>query len=179
MNTLAEQLYQALGGLALGFSIGFLYDFYRALWRPLQISRLWLGVADICWWIVIFIWSFLVILWLNWAQLRGYIFLCVILGVAAYLLIIAPCLSGFWHWAHRAFRRTAGWSVEGGNFLLACSIRPFTILVTLFFRLLVWPLFLIKKMLAFLALPFILLARKTRGLLSRLKHRNGNNDIEE
>jgi spore cortex biosynthesis protein YabQ len=78
------QLISFLTTLFIGILLGFIFDFYRVS-RAVCHPRLWIThLLDGLYWLIAIIITFVCLLMSNWAELRFYIFIGIILGAILY-----------------------------------------------------------------------------------------------
>jgi len=78
------QLISFLTTLFIGILLGFIFDFYRVS-RAVFQPRLWVTyLFDGLYWLIAIIITFVCLLMSNWAELRFYIFMGIILGAILY-----------------------------------------------------------------------------------------------
>ncbi|MCL2753866.1 MAG: spore cortex biosynthesis protein YabQ [Defluviitaleaceae bacterium] len=73
-----------------GFLLGLLYDFFRIVRRVLKISKIWTAIQDIFYWGIAICFVFVVLMFTNFGQIRGFVFLAAVLGVLVYFLSVSP-----------------------------------------------------------------------------------------
>ncbi len=83
------QVILIMTSLIIGLVTGLLFDIYRRI-RNLLSPGLYLTVlGDLCFWAIITIITFTSLLDVSSGQVRGYIFLCIMLGLSFYLRFIS------------------------------------------------------------------------------------------
>ncbi|MDN5346472.1 MAG: hypothetical protein PWP65_36 [Clostridia bacterium] len=79
----------ALGGiLFLGLIMGFLYDIYRTYRYLCRPGRLGSHVGDLFYWILATLLAFGFLMYLNWAEIRGYVFTGIFSGLIIYFAFL-------------------------------------------------------------------------------------------
>ncbi len=89
MDSLGVQLYAFAVTLIAGASIGFIFDLYRVLRSWLRPGTLATTVMDLFFWIVLTPVIMIYLLIANWGQLRFYVLIGVVLGLAFYRLLFS------------------------------------------------------------------------------------------
>jgi len=92
MMSAANQAYVFLATVYGGLIIGFFFDIYRMIRRILRPGKWLTGVMDLIFWILMAIFSFLVLLYINYGQIRLYSFLGLGLGWGLYILSISQLI---------------------------------------------------------------------------------------
>ncbi len=89
MDALNVQLYAFATILIAGASTGLLFDFYRLLRSWLQPGTISTVIMDLFFWLVLAPMLIIYILMANWGELRFYVLIGIILGLAFYYLIFS------------------------------------------------------------------------------------------
>lgn len=89
MDSLNVQLYAFAATLLAGASTGFLFDLYRLLRSWLRPGTLSTAIMDLFFWLVLGPVIIIYMLIANWGELRLYVFIGVMLGIAFYYLIFS------------------------------------------------------------------------------------------
>ncbi|WP_202710122.1 spore cortex biosynthesis protein YabQ [Sporosalibacterium faouarense] len=79
-----SEVYVFLTTLYGGIIIGFIYDIYRIFRYFFKPKRVATFIEDLVFWIIVSVLSLLIIIFSNWGELRGYVFLGFILGALLY-----------------------------------------------------------------------------------------------
>ncbi|WP_427339302.1 spore cortex biosynthesis protein YabQ [Caloranaerobacter sp. DY30410] len=88
-NTVESQAYIFLLTMYGGVLIGFVYDLYRIFRyfsKPNKIATL---VEDLIFWIIVSIIALVTLIFSNWGELRGYVFLGFICGALIYTKLLS------------------------------------------------------------------------------------------
>lgn len=89
MEAVSNQLFIFVVLVCSGFMIGVLFDLYRVLRGRKNPGIYITAIIDGLLWIKITAAVFLILLAINWGEVRGYIFLFLILGLFLYYLLIS------------------------------------------------------------------------------------------
>lgn len=84
-----EQLYIFCSFLLTGFAIGILFDIFRILRRNFKTWDWIIYIQDFIFWILTGFILLFSIFTFNEGELRGYIFIAIILGIILYLLLLS------------------------------------------------------------------------------------------
>lgn len=84
-----EQLYIFFCFLLTGSSIGFLFDIFRILRKSFKTNNFVTYIEDFMFWILTGIIILYSIFTFNNGELRGYIFIAILLGIILYLLLLS------------------------------------------------------------------------------------------
>lgn len=106
------QLIEGLAGIILGLALGGCYDCYRVLFPCGKAGSLLRALGDLLWWLFAFCLTFVVLILLNWGELRVYFFLFLAFG--------------FWCWhilLSRLFRRLLSCLLVLGKRVLGFAYR--------------------------------------------------------
>jgi spore cortex biosynthesis protein YabQ len=76
--------------LLVGALLGIVFDFYRVLRGIIKPRSLVTSLTDLIYWLVATIIVFAVLLVCNWGELRFYIFMGLVAGVAMYYRLLSP-----------------------------------------------------------------------------------------
>lgn len=153
MQPLADQIWAFLLVTLLGVILGIVYDFYRVIrqiWRPRRWGTI---LGDALFWILSTIFAYGFLLYINWGEVRFYVFLALAGGLAVYFKTVS---------------RPVGYILLR-SYLGAAQVLSYVV------RLILWPFRLLGRMLLmpfrFLAFFMVLIlqgARQVRGLLVRI-----------
>lgn len=83
-SSVESQAYVFLATLYGGILIGFIYDIYRIFryfFRPKKVATF---IEDLIFWIIVSITALLILIFSNWGEVRGYVFLGFISGALLY-----------------------------------------------------------------------------------------------
>lgn len=88
-NSIKVQLYVFLSVFYGGLIIGFIYDIYRIFRYYLKPKKIATVLGDFIFWIVVVIVTFYMLIKSNFGEIRGYVFVGILLGVYLYLKILS------------------------------------------------------------------------------------------
>lgn len=94
-NTVINQLYSFLVYIISGVLISLFFDVFRILRKSFKTSDLITYIEDIIFWLATGIFLLYVIFKFNNGEIRAYIFLGIILGVAIYILLFSKYFIKF------------------------------------------------------------------------------------
>lgn len=101
MDTLGGQVYGFAATIAAGLSLGLLFDLYRLWRRATRPQRLVTAVSDALFWVVATPLTYFYLVVGNWADLRFYVVLGLLLGLLLYFgafsLVVRNLISTFLH----------------------------------------------------------------------------------
>lgn len=89
MVTIASQVYVFLGCIFGGLIVGLLFDVFRLSRRFFNTRDIITYIQDIIFWILVGIIVLLTIFYSNNGQIRGYVFLGIVLGTVFYFLVFS------------------------------------------------------------------------------------------
>ncbi|MCL2576243.1 MAG: spore cortex biosynthesis protein YabQ [Defluviitaleaceae bacterium] len=78
-----------------GFLLGFLYDVLRIARNVLRFGAVWVALQDVLFWLKAVALLFVVLMYTNYGQIRGFVFLAAGLGVLLYFLSISRKIFKF------------------------------------------------------------------------------------
>ncbi|HWR43501.1 spore cortex biosynthesis protein YabQ [Sporomusa sp.] len=118
---------------ATGILLGVLFDTYRVLRGYFRPPWLITSVADLLYWLVAAGIAFLALILGNWGELRFYVFIAMITGVAAYyrlasrhflklIIMVFKLIGRLWHTTKRVFVFAC---VKPVRFVVRASFFPF------------------------------------------------------
>ena len=115
-----NELYVVLGCIFCGAFLGFIFDIFRALRKSFKFSDKAVALQDLTYWIIALVIIYTAMYYLNFAQIRLYQFLFMILGAYIYAKTVSRYLTKFMCMAIPAFTKI---------FLFICTalITPFKI----------------------------------------------------
>ncbi|MBW7457098.1 spore cortex biosynthesis protein YabQ [Paenibacillus sepulcri] len=90
--------------LLSGIGMGIVFDGYRVVSDELRIGRLWVPVLDLLYWIAATIIVFQVLSASNEGEVRAYVFLGLLLGIASYYWLFSKIVVKLVHFFIRAVR---------------------------------------------------------------------------
>ncbi len=92
MVTIASQVYVFLGCIFGGLIVGLLFDVFRLSRRFFNTRDIITYIQDIIFWILVGIIVLLTIFYSNNGQIRGYVFLGIVLGTVFYFLLFSKLI---------------------------------------------------------------------------------------
>ncbi|MBE3571422.1 MAG: spore cortex biosynthesis protein YabQ [Moorella humiferrea] len=106
------QIFMALGGG--GLLLAFLFDCYRVgryFWRPRGMTS---HLGDAVFWLILTVFTFALLMFINWGEMRAYVFLGLGMGVTSYSLFLSGSIRP---WLYRS-GRLLGKVMAGGQRLI-------------------------------------------------------------
>ena len=100
--------------VALGFFMGICFELFNVLRYFMHVSRPLQFVLDLCFWLCMTVFTFAVLLFNNWLEIRAYVFFGLGVGVILYLIIL-----------RRLWRRLLIFVIEKLLFLGRWLMQPF------------------------------------------------------
>lgn len=97
MNFILEQLSVFLATMVMGCLMGVIFDAYRVYFHFVKVKRLVTYLGDFLLWVFLALLTFALLLFCNWGEIRGYIFLGLALGLSLYLKYLNRPVLFFWH----------------------------------------------------------------------------------
>lgn len=76
--------------ILLGIILGFIFIYYQLCVRCLHPSPLLLFILDVVIWLLLLIIVFRVLIWINFGEIRSYVFLGLIVGILIFYRKISP-----------------------------------------------------------------------------------------
>ncbi|RXZ79286.1 spore cortex biosynthesis protein YabQ [Paenibacillaceae bacterium] len=95
---LEVQFWTLLTMLFTGFCMGAAFDVYRVVSSRLQIGRLWIPVLDLLYWLAATIVVFHVLSNSNEGEVRLYVFIGLLIGIAFYFWLFSSSVIAFVVW---------------------------------------------------------------------------------
>ncbi|MFC5648910.1 spore cortex biosynthesis protein YabQ [Paenibacillus solisilvae] len=145
--SLSVQWWTMFTMLLSGIGMGIVFDGYRVISDELRISRWWIPVFDLLYWIAATIAVFQVLSASNEGEVRAYIFLGLLLGIGCYYWLFSKIVVLLVHGIIRAIRAIIQFVIR---MFVVFIIRPLQLLYKLtkliFAFLLAFTMFLIKVM---------------------------------
>lgn len=142
MDMLVNQARVFAATVAIGMSIGLLFDYYRAISAALRLKARGILVGDMLFWLVATAMGFMLLLWGNWGELRFYVLLGLGLGALLYFQMFSKFALRLFLLKMRLLQRT--W------FLLLFWFSRLWLVVTYPLRLLLlvisYPYWLLRRM---------------------------------
>lgn len=151
--------------LLSGIGMGIVFDGYRVVSDELRISRIWVPVFDLLYWIAATIAVFQVLSSSNHGEVRLYVFLGLLLGIGCYYWLFSKLTVRLVKLLIRTIRAIAKLVVQTVNLLI---VKPFILLYRLaklllaFFR--VFTIFLFRIVVQLVRPFWLLLAWMTKPL---------------
>lgn len=109
MNFFIVQFFNFIVAIGIGIIVGLLFDIYRGLGKKCRPSSRSMPLWDIFWWIMVTSLVFFILLNLNWAEIRLYIFLGGLIGFVFYYKKISPYFLkrfiGFLFWLEKTIKK--------------------------------------------------------------------------
>ena len=84
MDTLGGQVYGFAATIAAGLSLGLFFDLYRLWRRATRPQKVVTAISDMLFWVIATPLTYFYLLVGNWAELRFYVFLGLLLGLLLY-----------------------------------------------------------------------------------------------
>ena len=88
--TMAGQLYQLMIMMICGFVLAFVYDCIRLLRRLFAHSLFYIGFEDALFWLFGAAFFFILVLWLDFGQIRLFLVFGTFIGALLYYAVISP-----------------------------------------------------------------------------------------
>lgn len=89
MQSLASQFHAFIVTMLMGLTIGLLFDFYKFTKSILRPGKILGYVADVSFWAISTLTVFFLLLIGNWGEIRLYVIIGVLIGVAAYFKLLS------------------------------------------------------------------------------------------
>jgi spore cortex biosynthesis protein YabQ len=105
---LRQQALAFLFSLSAGFAAGIIFDIYQVIRRLLGLRKVGTAIGDVLVWLVIAASAFILLIIGNWAELRLYVLLSMVIGLGLYLRL-------FSRWIQKAvfkFFLVLGWTIK-------------------------------------------------------------------
>ena len=93
MILLEQQIISFLVTVGLGLAMGAVFDFYyvlRSLFRP---RKVFIHMGDLFVWLFMIALVFVTLVYVNWGEVRFYVFLGIVLGVSIYYLTLSKYIK--------------------------------------------------------------------------------------
>jgi len=88
-NSIQSQAYIFFATLYGGIIIGFLYDIYRIFRYYSKPKKVATFIEDLIFWLIVSVISLFILIFSNWGEIRGYVFLGFISGAFLYSRILS------------------------------------------------------------------------------------------
>ncbi|WP_051533739.1 spore cortex biosynthesis protein YabQ [Desulfitibacter alkalitolerans] len=89
MTPLDQQIISFLTTVVLGLTMGAIFDFYYILRRFLRPRKVFIHIGDLLIWLFMIALVFVTLIYINWGEVRFYVFLGIALGALIYYLIFS------------------------------------------------------------------------------------------
>ncbi|SFT28495.1 spore cortex biosynthesis protein YabQ [Paenibacillus sp. BC26] len=156
--SLTVQWWTMITMLLSGIGMGVVFDGYRVVSDELRISRLWIPIFDLLYWIAATLVVFQVLSASNEGEVRAYVFIGLLLGIGCYYWLFSKITMQLVHVLIRTVRAVIKFVIRAFDLLI---IRPLLLLYRigklLFAFLRAFAIFLFKIVVQ-LVRPFWLLA---------------------
>lgn len=93
MTFLEQQIINFLVTVALGLAMGAIFDFYYILRRFLRPRKVFIHIGDLFIWLFMIGLVFVTLVYVNWGEVRFYVFLGIALGTLIYYLIFSKYIK--------------------------------------------------------------------------------------
>ena len=145
--------------IASGIGMGATFDGYRVVSNELRIGRLWIPVLDLLYWAAATLMVFRVLASSNEGEVRVYVFLGLMIGVAFYFWLLSGTVVKLARWLVGAVRSLIRLSIRTIDLLLVRPVKLLYRLIRIFLGFaIVFTLFLVRIVLQ-LCRPFWLFFR--------------------
>lgn len=123
MDSLSVQLYAFVITLLAGASFGLLFDLYRLLRGWLRPGTIATVSMDLFFWVVATPVLAVYILMANWGELRLYVLIGVLLGLAFYYLIFSRLVISLLTGICTIIARITSWIIQIGYMIIMWPVR--------------------------------------------------------
>lgn len=89
MITISEQAFLFLACVKTGIIMGILYDVVRVLRRIFDHPNWLIQIEDLLYWVACGCLAFIMIFWRNYGQIRGFVFVGILIGAVLYFTTIS------------------------------------------------------------------------------------------
>ena len=89
MTPLEQQIINFLVTVGLGLVMGIIFDFYYVLRCLLKLRKIFIHIGDLFIWLFMIALVFATLIYINWGEMRFYVFLGIILGTLIYYLVFS------------------------------------------------------------------------------------------
>ena len=93
--------------VATGFALGIFYDVFRIIRRILRVKFIGTAIFDFLFWVVCVVALFLVLLVVNFAEIRFFVFLGMFLGLVLHFVTLSQIFMALANLAKKGLRRSA------------------------------------------------------------------------
>jgi len=126
-NSIQSQAYIFFATLYGGIVIGFIYDIYRIFRYYSKPKKIATFIEDLVFWIIVSIIALLILLFSNWGEIRGYVFLGFLSGAFLYNKALSkPVIS--------ILVIIIRFIVKGLKYMFNVIIFPFKVIATLLYK---------------------------------------------
>lgn len=112
MVTINEQAFLFLACVRTGIIMGMLYDIIRVFRKIIQHPNWAIQLEDLLYWITCGCFAFIMIYWKNYGQIRGFVFLGILIGTILYFstasILFMKITSIVVDWAKKVINRLVG-----------------------------------------------------------------------
>lgn len=119
MDTLTGQIYAFALTIAAGLTLGVLFDLYRLWRRATHPRRTTTAISDILFWLIATPLTYVYLLMGNWAELRFYVILGLLLGLFLYFAVFSTLVVNMVTAVGYFLISLLGMIVQGVSLLLA------------------------------------------------------------
>ena len=105
---LRQQLWSFIVAFISGIAAGIIFDIYRVIRRIMGLRKIGTAIGDVFVWMLISITTFCLLVLGNWAEIRAYVLLAIISGLAIYLRIASRTIQGG---VYYVFKKTV-WAIR-------------------------------------------------------------------
>lgn len=93
MTFIEQQIIGFLATVALGWAMGAIFDFYYVLLRLFRPRKMFIHIGDLIIWLFMIAFAFGTMVYVNWGEVRFYVFLGIILGTLIYYLLFSKYIK--------------------------------------------------------------------------------------
>lgn len=105
----ANQAYVFLATVYGGLIIGLFFDIYRMIRRILKPGKFITGIMDLIFWVIIALFSFFILFYINDGQVRFYSFLGIGIGWGLYILSISQFIMWIFDLIYKWVSKFLAW----------------------------------------------------------------------
>ena len=77
---------------AMGFALGIFYDIFRVFRKMLRHNAVFIAIEDVIFWLLATGLLFVLLLWINFGQIRAFVFIAAALGILIYFSTLSKLL---------------------------------------------------------------------------------------
>ncbi|MBD2848419.1 spore cortex biosynthesis protein YabQ [Paenibacillus sp. IB182496] len=111
-----------------GLGLGAAFDGYRVVSGKIKIGKLWFPVLDLLYWLAATLVVFRILSASNEGELRAYVFLGLLIGIAFYFWLLSSIVISFMVWLINTIQRTVAFIARCLHLLV---VRPLAFLLRL------------------------------------------------